>query len=100
MSVRVTTFQIPPDQLSKALQVAEEVAVPAMRQQDGFRGHIDLVDRANGKAVSLTFWDNEADITAGESSGYYREQVARFASYVTAQPTREIYEVSTIDLQQ
>ena len=29
MYVRVTAFQIPPDQLSKALQVAEEVAVPA-----------------------------------------------------------------------
>ena len=100
MYARVTTFQVQPDQLADALQTSNEVIVPVMRQQAGFRGYTEFLDRTSGKALSLTFWSSEADLAASETNGFYREAVAKLAAYVTAQPTREVFEVSSIELQQ
>jgi hypothetical protein len=47
-----------------------------------------------GKGISITFWEAEADLTEGESSGFYQQQVAKFKDLLGAPPVREIYEVS------
>jgi len=38
------------------------------------------------------------DAITNEHSGYYKEQVGRFAEYMTAPPVQEGYEVSVQDL--
>jgi hypothetical protein len=53
-----------------------------------------LIDRATGKGVSISLWDTEADMQAGESSGYYQQQVGKFAPLMMAPPVREVYEVA------
>ena len=47
-----------------------------------------------GKATSITLWETEADLKAGESSGYYQQQVGKLAPFVAAPPVREIYEAT------
>jgi hypothetical protein len=37
-------------------------------------------DRPAGKAKSITLWETEADLKAGESGGYYQQQVGRLAT--------------------
>jgi hypothetical protein len=44
--------------------------------------------------MSITLWETEADLMAGETSGVYGEQVAKFAGIIAAPPVREAYEVS------
>lgn len=97
MYARVTTFQVEPEKLDEALAVTQDTIIPAMKEQQGFNGVLTLLDRPAGKAKSITLWETEADLKAGESSGYYQQQVGKLASFVTAPPTREVYEV-TIDL--
>ena len=94
MYARVTTFQVEPSKLDEALEVTQSAILPAMKQQQGFKGVLTLVDRPAGKAKSITLWETEADLKAGDSSGYFQQQVGKLASLVTAPPTREVYEVA------
>ena len=92
MYARVTTFQIEPAKLDEALEVTRGSILPAMKQQQGFKGVLTLVDRQTGKATSITLWDPEADLKAGENSGYYQQQLGKLASFVAAPPARAAYE--------
>ncbi len=93
MYARLVTVQIAPDKSDEAIRIYRDSVVPAAKQQKGFKGLYDLVDRNTGKGVSITLWDTEADMIAGEASGYLREQLAKFAAMFTAPPTTERYEV-------
>ncbi len=68
--------------------------IPAAKQQQGFKGTFLLTDPNTGKGVSISLWETEADMRAGETSGYYQEQIAKFAQIFAGPPTREGYEVS------
>jgi heme-degrading monooxygenase HmoA len=90
----MTTIHIRAGEMDAAASLYADSVVPAARQQPGCQGAWLLVDRATGKGVSITLWDSEDNMNAGESSGYYREQVGNFAPMMTAPPVREVYEVA------
>jgi quinol monooxygenase YgiN len=94
MHARVTRVQLQPDKLDEAIRIYQESVIPAARQQPGFRSTQLITDRASGMGLSITVWESEADLQASEASGYYQEQVAKFAPLLTAPPVREVFEVS------
>ena len=94
MHVRVTAVQIQPGRVDEAIRLYQESVVPAAKQQRGFRSTMLVTDRASGKGMSFTVWETEADLQASEVSGFYQEQVAKFAPLLTAPPAREVYELS------
>jgi heme-degrading monooxygenase HmoA len=53
-----------------------------------------LTDRKTGTGLTIALWETEADMTAGETSGYYQQQVAKFKDLFSAPPVREAYEVT------
>ncbi len=96
MNARVTIVQILPGKLDEAIGLYRESVVPAAKQQTGCRGVYLLTDRSTGKGLSITLWETEADMAAGESSGYYQQQLAKFKDVFGAPPAREAYEVSVV----
>ncbi len=92
MYARVTTFELNPGKIEEALAVAHNDIVPVMKQQPGSKGVLILVDREASKAISVSLWETEDDLKAGESSGYYQEQSSKLAPFVMAAPNRETYE--------
>jgi heme-degrading monooxygenase HmoA len=94
MNARVTIVQILPGKIDEAIGVYRDSVVPAAKQQKGHKGHYLLTDRKNGKSISISLWETEADMAAGESSGHYQQQVAKFKDMFAAPPVREGYEVS------
>lgn len=96
MHARVVTVQLQPGTTDRAIAIFEESVVPAATEQQGFNGTLLLTDRATGKAVSITMWETEADLTASEASGYYQAQIVKFAGVgiFAGPPVRETYEVS------
>ena len=48
-----------------------------------------MTDASSGKALSITVWESEADMVAGESSGYYQEQIGKFSGLFAGTPTME-----------
>lgn len=94
MHARVTTVQIRLDKLDEAIGIYRDSVTPAAQQQQGFQGVLLLTDRTTGKGLSVTLWDTEAAMMAGESSGYFQQQLAKFKDIFGAPPVREQYEVS------
>jgi heme-degrading monooxygenase HmoA len=80
--------------MDEAIAIYRDSVVPAAQQQKGSNGALLLTDPNTGKGLSISFWETEADMQAGEASGYYQEQLAKFKGIFTAPPVREQYEVS------
>lgn len=96
MNARVTVVQILPGKLDDAIVRYRDSVVPAARQQKGYKGVYLLTDRNTGKGISITLWETETDMVAGESSGYFQQQLAKFKDVFGAPPAREDYEVSVL----
>ena len=94
MHARVTIGQMLLAKLDEATGIYRDSVVPAAKQQQGFKGLYVLVDRKTGKGLTIALWETEADMTAGEASGYYQQQVAKFKDILSAAPVREAYEVT------
>ena len=94
MNARVTIVQVLPDKMDETIGIYLDSVLPFAKQQKGCQGVYMLTDRNTGKGISITLWDTEADMTAGESSGDYQQQLAKFKDTFGAPPVREAYEVS------
>lgn len=94
MHARVTLVQILPAKIDERISVYRDFVVPAAEQQKGHKGHYLLMDLANCRGISISLWETETDMMAGETSGHYQQQLARFKGIFAAPPVREAYEVS------
>jgi heme-degrading monooxygenase HmoA len=94
MYARVTHVQIRMDAVDQAIAIYRDSVMAAAKAQKGFHATYMLTDASTGKGMSVTLWDSLEDLQASESSGYYQEQIAKFGPFLTAAPTREIFEVS------
>ena len=94
MHARVTTVNIQPGMMGKAITIFSESINPVAKQQKGCTGGYFLTDQETGKAISISLWETEADMLAGEESEYLQEQVAKVAHLLTVHPVTEHYEVS------
>ena len=94
MFARLTTVQVNVENIDEVIKIFDEKVVPAAKSQNGYRGAYLLTDRKTGKGIAISLWDSEEDAVANEQSGYYKEQVGRFAEYMTAPPVQEGFEVA------
>ena len=94
MFARVTLFEIDTCRigLDEALEQFKELIVPEARKQAGYEG-MYVMRTPEGKGLILSVWSNEEAATAGVSSGYYDDQVAKFVTVYRAPTGREGYEV-------
>ena len=94
MFARFTIVQGNPDKVDEIIKIYEDSVVPGSKSQKGFCGIYLFTDRKTGKGYSISLWDSEEDAVANEQSGYYKEQVGKFAEHFSAPPVQEGYEVS------
>ena len=94
MFARFTIVQMKIDKFDEATKLYEDSVVPSAKSQKGFCGIYLFTDRKTGKGYSISLWDSEEDAVANEQSGYYKEQVGKFAEHFAAPPVQEGYEVS------
>ena len=96
MYARTTIIHGKPDAMNEAAKIFTEAVIPAAKQQKGFKGALFLTDPASGKGMSVTLWESEEDLKAGESSGYFKEQIAKFGPLLAGPPTRDVFVVSAM----
>ena len=94
MHARLVTVQVQPGKVDEAISIYRDSVMPAAKQQKGFKGATLLTDRNTGKGVSVTLWETEADMKTTEASGWWQEQIAKFAAVLAMPPVREQFEVS------
>ena len=93
MFARVTLTKVPGDKVDEVAKIMQDSVIPAAKTQKGFLGLYSLGDTKEGKGITISLWETEEDCVANENSGYYQEQVDKFASFFTEAPVREGYEV-------
>jgi heme-degrading monooxygenase HmoA len=94
MHARVTTVQLRPDTVDASIDLYQREILPVITAQPGYQGVYLFTDRASGNGVSITLWASEADAQAYESSGTYRQLVAKLAANFAGPPTLATYDVS------
>ncbi len=94
MHARVTTVRIRPGKLEETLEIGRNSIAPAAGEQRGFVGLYLLTDAETGVGISITLWETEEDLKAGDESGYYREQLDKLAGVLADRPESQVYEVS------
>jgi hypothetical protein len=60
MYIRVTPYSFDPAKEQDQLRISEQQLVPALRTLPGFRRYTGAVDRASGRGVAITEWDDLA----------------------------------------
>ncbi len=96
MYARVVYAQVQPGQTEKAVKTYRDHVLPAAELQPGFKAAFLLTDAATGKTISVSLWENERALRAGETSGYFEQQIGRFTTLLTEAPRREVFEVSAV----
>lgn len=91
MYARMVMGLIPSEKLDQAVQLWRETVLPSAQMQKGFRGVRLLVDRQNGKIVTMGLWETEADFLA--TVEWNAGQVANFAQFFSAPPEVGGYEL-------
>ncbi len=94
MHAQVVRANIQPDKIDEGIAIFRDSVAPAARQQQGFKSAYLLLDRAGNKIIGLSFWESEADVANVMTSGFYQEQVGKFAAVFAGPPEREVYEVT------
>jgi heme-degrading monooxygenase HmoA len=68
MLARVVTIRVRPEQMDECMRIFRERNAPSIAAQPGFHHGHWWVDRASGRATSVTFWENEADERASRAN--------------------------------
>jgi heme-degrading monooxygenase HmoA len=97
MHARVTSVDIQQGKIEDAIRTYQDKVLPATANQPGYLSAILFIDRDTRRAISITIWQSEDDLTSGEVSTYYIEQLRKMANFFAGMPLRETFEVSLFD---
>ena len=86
MYARVTYVQAPEGKV-------EEGVLPVTMGREGFTGTISMIDRATGKALSITMWDLEEYLVASTEAEYHLQAVERFSEFFQGAHEPENFEI-------
>ena len=97
MYARVVFGEVRPENENLVVAIYRDWVAPTSRQQKGFKGIIQMTDPNTGKTLSITLWETEADMKAGETSDYYKQQFAKLASYDATRPVQVDHKVNILE---
>jgi heme-degrading monooxygenase HmoA len=92
MYARIVHAYVLLNTLDEAIDICRSLEA-GWQQQQGFQSASLLIDRFTGKIMIISMWATRADLSATETSGWYQEQVVKFARTWVSPPVREIFEV-------
>ena len=93
MHARLSRFVVQPGKLDQAARIMRNSVLMNAQQQRGFKGALMLTDPASNRGATITLWQTEADMKAGEVGTYYQDQVRKAAEVFAEFPIVEHYQV-------
>ncbi len=94
MQARVGIGVVKAGRMQELTERLTESLYPQYQNAPGFAGSLLLKNPESGKFLSISLWETEADLLAGESTT--QNLLAGLADLFAAQRLRETYEVSEI----
>jgi len=94
MHARFTTIQMDPSRIDDSVRQVESEDIPGFKEIDGFRGFTMFVDRTSGKAIGVSYWDSEDEMTASEDRVKDARRKAAETGGAKGEPNVERFEVA------
>jgi len=94
MYAAVVSYKFRHDTMEEAVSIWRDSLLPIAKQQHGFKSGLLLTDPNTGKGIGIGLWEAEADASAFENSGLFKQLVAKFGDVLVEPPVREQYRVS------
>ena len=94
MHARVILGRVKLKKQDEAIKIYKESVEPAAKEQKGFMKMHLLTDLETSKFISITIWETEKDMVAGESSGYLQKQLDKIVTLFVGPPSIQHYVVS------
>lgn len=91
MYARATTVQVHLDKIDEGNSIFSDSVILAAKARKGFRAGYLIIHRTTGKGMAISAWDTLEGLLANEASGYYQEQLTKFAPLLATAPGRETY---------
>ncbi len=80
-AARISKLEGPSDKIDEGTRYAQEEILPLVREVDGFKGVVSLVDRERGRTKLITLWENSEKLRASEEqANQLRERAAEGAA--------------------
>ncbi len=98
MHARVVSIQVRPADLPEVCRIYREGVLPVCKGQQGYRGALLLTEAETGRARSITLWESEPDMRAGENSSLFQSQSERVQEMTTAPSERSYFGVESLNL--
>ncbi|MEK6276054.1 MAG: hypothetical protein AABM30_12080 [Actinomycetota bacterium] len=99
MYARVSTIQGATDQVEQGIDRIRGTTLPAIKEIEGFKGIVSLVDRQTGKGLTVTLWESEGALQASEEEANRLRSEAAGNLGATGEPTVERYEVAIYEVE-
>ena len=90
MLARVTTFQGRLERADEGARIFQE-GIPAIRDLDGFKDAVLLLDRQSGEAMTIALWQDEQTLIASAAAA--GDLFRQAADTIEGEPERQLYEV-------
>jgi len=97
MHARVTSLAGSPGDVDAGIENFRQNVVPFTREQGG-KGSVLLIDRASGKALAITLWEDEQALRASEERANALRAEAAEQMGASMQPGVERYEVAVFEV--
>ena len=68
MRARMTTGLVQPGKMDELVDRLQASVYPFYQEQQGFKGALLLTDPSLPKTISITLWNTQDDLTAGETA--------------------------------
>lgn len=94
MHARVILGKVKLDKQEEAIRIYKESVMTEAEKQKGFKSINLLTDPETSKFISITIWETEEDMIAGEASGYLQEQLGKIAVLFVGPPAVQHYVVA------
>jgi heme-degrading monooxygenase HmoA len=94
MVAQITTLQLRPDSIEEAVHIFEREIIPLVQRQIGCRYVTLLTQSAGAELISISWWESEAALLAGQLKSSYQQQVEQLMPLLRCTPVNASYQVS------
>ncbi len=94
MYARLSRFAgLPPERIDETIREFQHGELSQLEELDGYRGVRVLVDRAEGKAAAITFWETQENLRTSDRLANQARQRAMESARPSRDPIVDRYEV-------
>ena len=81
-------------QVNELVRAVQESVIPKVREQPGSRGLLLLTDAGSGQVISISLWESQEAMVAGETSDYLAGLIEEVSSMLEETPSVSDFQVS------